>query len=59
MKLEITPTQAKILKMALYSEKDVQYNDTKENHLKHHKEINSLIDKIRFEEQKIQNNENI
>ena len=50
MKLEITPTEAKILKVALYNETEVQYFDTEENHLKYHKEIESLLDKIRFEE---------
>ena len=57
MKLEITPTEAKILKVALYHESEVRYFDTEENHLKYHKEINLLLDKIRIEEQKIQNND--
>lgn len=55
MKLEITLEQAKILKMALYSEKEVIYHDTYENRLNHQKEIIILLNKI--EELKNQNND--
>lgn len=55
MKLEITPKQAQILKMALYSEKEVIYHDTYEENLNHQKEIIILLNKI--EELKNQNND--
>lgn len=55
MKLEITLEQAKILKMALYNEKEVLYHDTYENRLKHQNEIIILLNKI--EEIKNQNND--
>lgn len=45
--LVLTEDEISVLKMALDSEKNVQYNDTDENHIKHHKTINNLIEKLR------------
>ena len=56
MKLEITPTEAKILRVALVHESEVRYDDTEENHLKYHKEIDVLLDKICTELRFIENN---